>query len=341
MNEYAVIIHHCDNDGYLSATELSIVAERKFDIPRQNQRFFCFNYNNTEELSVQFDDWMSMGIVDPESTVLLMGDISISAGNIPLFTRLCKMCKTTMWFDHHATSLATCETSEYLNYLPGVRSIEYCGAKLIWDFFPEVFKEFPSGEYVVNLVDDHDRFIHEMHGSRTFLSGTMAIEESSHPETSDFWLDCLKSKTHTMDIINMGFTIDKYKAQDEQRSRKSLMFEREFTIKDNQGRRKTLQMACINRSYNSDIFGEEYEKYPIVCCFTYNGKAWKYSLYSSRPDACCNKIAQAYSVGGGGHPGAAGFVRSENLFNRVNVVTPPINGNLNDYFGEYPVIDAR
>ena len=227
---------------------------------------------------------------------------------------------------------------EFFKNVPGVRSDEWCGAELIFRAFP---REITCGTHenimheVVRFVDDHDRFIHELDGSREFLSGSMLYPESQDPG-SLFWIGCLHSWEYLYDVIGKGETVSLYKKNDEERSLSALGFERELILKSDSGQRKALKVYCINRQYNSDIFGDKYYEYPIVCTFTYNGRGWKYSLYSSRKDACCGKIAQAFSPAGGGHNGAAGFTRSELIFNKLTVVTPPIKADLEEFFREFP-----
>ena len=62
----------------------------------------------------------------------------------------------------------------------------------------------------------------------------------------------------------------------------------------------------VNRSCNSLIFGDLYNKYPLVATFVFDGKKYKYSIYSNDRSVKCNEIAAKF--GGGGHAGAAGFI---------------------------------
>ena len=353
LHNHAIVIYHCDNDGYLSGTLLRLYANSQ-GVHDDNIRYFRYNYGNINELETFIDDMQAQGVLD-ENTYVLMGDISISSVTATTFKRLFGMVKDSThkwWFDHHRSSIDVNNNDEELSAVNGVRSAEYCGAMLIYKMLhDEIVEGLESrnifggiDDYVVYLVDDHDRFVHEMPESRAFLAGSMLYEESMDP-SEYFWIDML-AMCHNYDysyeletIVEKGNTVIQYKKNDEKLSLKSLGFERDFVLKSKDKQVKSLKMYCINRAYNSDIFGELYEQYPIVCCFTYNGKNWKYSLYSSRKDACCDKIAQAYSPAGGGHPGAAGFTRAENIFNKLCVTTPPIKCNLEDYFKDYAVTE--
>lgn len=347
FSNYAIVIHHCDNDGYLSGTLLRAVANAN-GVHDENIRYFRYTYSNLELLEQFIDDMLSQGILN-ENTYVLMGDISISTVSAPLFKRLFGFVKNSdhkWWFDHHRSSIEINDEDEVLKLIPGVRSMEYCASKLIWNELKDEIEEgFRSRNLfdklsnpVIELVDDHDRFIHKLSDSRNFLTGSMVDPTSSDP-SDYFWIDCLSDKEALDEVINNGKIISSYKKNEEAMSLRQLGFERTLILKSKTGQSKTMKVYCINRNYNSDIFGEKYTEYPIVCTFTYNGEAWKYTFYSSRDDACCDKIAQAFSPAGGGHPGAAGFTRSENLFNKLTVITPPMKCKLNDYFKEIDIIE--
>lgn len=342
LKDYAIIIHHTDNDGYLSGTLLRLYANH-VGIPDANIRYFAFNYSNTAELEEFMDDMSVQGILT-EDTLILMGDVSIAPGTKEIFRKIFSATKNKFWFDHHTTSLDLEKTDEFFQEIPGKRSDDWCGAELIFRAFTEaICSEAGSipinvAHEVVSLVDDHDRFVHQLDYSREFLSGSMLYPESQEPG-SLFWVQCISSWEFLYDVIGKGETVFAYKKQDEEKTLKALGFEREIVLKSKSGQRKALKVYCVNRQYNSDIFGDKYYQYPIVCVFTYNGKGWRYSLYSSKPDACCGKIAQAFSPAGGGHNGAAGFTRAELIFNKLTVVTPPIDCNLEDYFKEYPAME--
>lgn len=349
FSKYAIIIHHCDNDGYLSGTLLRLYANSQ-GVHDDNIRYFKYTYNNLDELNQFIDDMISHGVLN-EDTYVLMGDISISAASAPSFKRLFNIVKDDdhkWWFDHHRSSIEINNSDEELKAINGIRSTEYCGARLIYENLHESLNEGLQSrnlfdgivETPVFLVDDHDRFVHEIEDSRAFLAGSMLYEDSTNP-ASNFWIECLHDDgiDFIRDVISDGETVMQYKKMDEAASISALGFERDFILKSKTKQTKHLKVYCVNRAYNSDIFGELYEKYPLVCCFTYNGRNWKYTFYSSKKDACCDKIAQAYSIGGGGHAGAAGFTRCENIFNKLCVTTPPIRADLSEFFKDYPVVE--
>ena len=52
-------------------------------------------------------------------------------------------------------------------------------------------------------------------------------------------------------------------------------------------------------------FGDRVNDYDIVMPFNYNGRKWRYSIYTVKTGVDCSRIAKQFA--GGGHPQAAGF----------------------------------
>lgn len=75
---------------------------------------------------------------------------------------------------------------------------------------------------------------------------------------------------------------------------------------------KYTALICNTTVFNSQFFDGFYDpaKHDVMCAYMQlaNGK-WKVSLYSTKPEIDCGAICKTF--GGGGHPGAAGFVCDE------------------------------
>lgn len=71
---------------------------------------------------------------------------------------------------------------------------------------------------------------------------------------------------------------------------------------------------CCNRQMNSIGFSEDYNKYDITIPFFFSGKnnKWQYSMYTRKENINVGLICGAF--GGGGHPGAAGFISDRCIF---------------------------
>jgi hypothetical protein len=71
-----------------------------------------------------------------------------------------------------------------------------------------------------------------------------------------------------------------------------------------------LKCIAINGGLGSGIFKSVWShKYDMMISFSTNGKIWRISFYSDRPNVDCSLIAKKY--GGGGHFGAAGCTLKE------------------------------
>lgn len=93
--------------------------------------------------------------------------------------------------------------------------------------------------------------------------------------------------------------------------------------------------AAINRSSNSLIFGDDYDKYTVCIPYVYQPSTnmYKYSLFSNKEkfNIDCSSVAKLF--GGGGHAGAAGFTLPFNMFYMENQETTKswiTNGSGND-----------
>jgi len=69
--------------------------------------------------------------------------------------------------------------------------------------------------------------------------------------------------------------------------------------------------ACNRLGKGSQFFDSVWDPlhFDGVLSFGWTGQRWQVGLYSTKPDVDCGAIAKRF--GGGGHPGAAGFMRPE------------------------------
>ena len=73
----------------------------------------------------------------------------------------------------------------------------------------------------------------------------------------------------------------------------------------------TYSCFCLNTNHFSSLaFGDRVNDYYIVMPFNYNGRKWRYSMYTVKTGVDCSRIAKRFA--GGGHPQAAGFT-TDNL----------------------------
>lgn len=177
-----------------------------------------------------------------------------------------------------------------------------------------------SRDSAINMIDDHDRWIHDNPSTSFFILGCDAeytgvvgnqLCNTQLRFNDRFWdsLNFYPSETSWYDrtekLIREGKVIQKYL-----NSLYSRQMRNTFEVMINNHR-------CLvkNAMGNSTHFMNKYEKYDAVILFWYDGSTglWNHSIYSSGKFNC-QEFAEQF--GGGGHKGAAGFTTAgkESLF---------------------------
>ena len=216
FKDYAIVIHHCDNDGYLSGTLLRLYANSQ-GIPDSNIVYFCYNNININELERFIDDMIVQSVLTGEA-LILAGNISIAPETSKVFKRIFSLSSNVFWFDHHETSLELENEDVFFKNIPGVRSSEYCSSKLIWNkFHDDIIEGFKSRnlfsaftDKVINLVDSLVRNPNNnTTEERNFLAGTVIDTRSTNP-ADYFWIDCIYFDDAFEEAIHNGLIANTY-----------------------------------------------------------------------------------------------------------------------------------
>ena len=298
---------HIDLDGHCSG---AIVA------------YFTNNYNPEDYFYANYNQPLPIDKVEDGETVYFT-DYSFTEKTMWILEDLLKRGCHIIWCDHHTSSIKLQEKHPELFHIAGIRSEEYSGAILTWQYFnmyavPE-YNFYQTVSYddcpeFVKLVSDYDcwRFTF---GERTdwFKLGIEACENWT--ALSPLWSNLIVefegrslAKRGVLDaIINNGKVIKSYVTSKNTEYRNSYSYVTEI---------KGLKCLTVNYKTNSWIFGDEYGKYPIHMVWAFDGKGYSYSIYSNHPDVNCSEIAESY--GGGGHKGAAGFYLDHMPFKSIN-----------------------
>ena len=284
------IFHHNDMDGYTSAAVMlnSIGA-------CMNTELFCVNYES--DVEEKFNK-----VEDKEKVIIV--DYSFTEDTCHILQKLIdKKCKI-VWIDHHDSSIQLENKHTEFKVLRGIRSKDHSGAALAYMFIHNC--EYEKVPYFIKLVSDYDTFQRNMIPESDYFK----LYYDAQPDKF-YYLNTLLSVKDMIDnkmikeAINNGKIIKDYIDQEYKSYRNGYGFESEL---------EGIKVFVINRSCNSWIFGEKYDEYPMVCVFAFDGKEYKYSLFSSDSTVDCSKIAEKF--GGGGHKGAAGFRSKKNLFDK-------------------------
>ena len=329
----AHMFHHNDWDGKMSAAVMyQYFREARPDV--EDYRFYEVDYTLDLGNDVRAD-------FNP-GDVIVFTDYSFSKeSNVTwLLGLITHNNYEILWIDHHKSSVELCNKPvsiygvEYscMDNLDADYNIKvvvdssYCATWLAWAYCYSLIKHIIPGvnttPNLIKYVNSHDTFKHDMPNTeechygfmgyrytpktifKKIFNGKSALSIFSNDKES---LDAMDKFINKM--ISSGTAIKKYVDHRNEIERDFAGFR--FTITD-RVRCRVYSCYAMNIHSNSQAFGPLYDMYDIVCPFIFvGGKQWKYSLFSSKKDIDCSVIAKALgaidNLGGGGHPGAAGF----------------------------------
>ena len=233
-----------------------------------------------------------------EGSDVLMVDVSLPMADM---FRLAQHAGSFTWIDHHASAIYDYNSSLPYFDSPKMRinavledGISACEGTWRHLFpgepIPEPIKLL--GEYDTWRNADRVRWENEI---LPFQFGMRML--CSSPETFPMIDVVLSPGALVDDIIASGKTILAY-----QREQYKTMCKKAFA-----GTFAGLRVICLNGVGSSDAFASVWdeEKHDAMLAFTYTGKLWTVSLYTTKDSVDCSAIAKAN--GGGGHKKAAGF----------------------------------
>lgn len=201
--------------------------------------------------------------------------------------------KDFIWIDHHQSALK--ETGTRAQDWKGIRDTSEAACVLTWKYF------FPTLEppRAVILIGDRDIWRWEEEETGAFNEGLFHRE--SAPENDSLWNPLLNGDRETLqEIIKEGKILYEARLKNLKRIVDSYGFQVIF---------EGYRALAVNQRGNGDL-GEEIRKrgYEIGYCYIdslQNGAlVTKVTLFSDQVDV--SVIAQKF--GGGGHPGASGFL---------------------------------
>ncbi len=258
---------------------------------------FTGNYNKEDYVMYNYETDIPTDLIKDGETVYFV-DLSFSHNSLQKLKEIINNKKCDLiWCDHHTSSIEIIKQYPEYNNIKGIRKEGISGAALTWMYFNQCnFEDIPM---FLQYVSDFDCWIHKYEESLYFK---YAIETTDYDALDIIWNRLVRDSKiadnpHLKTMIENGKVISKYVEKEYEQYRK--MYAYESVIDD-------IECLVVNRSCNSLVFGELIKDYPIVAIWAYNGKVYKYSLYSERPEIDVSKIAEKF--GGGGHKGAAGFV---------------------------------
>ena len=322
------IFYHNDKDGECAAA-----------VVRNHYRHLSPQMILSPDDFIQMDYKNKFGFstVKAGETVWIV-DLSLDEQSATLVkTCLVDTGSEVIWIDHHITSIRTQETPgfEWLKLLPGIRcshdtikedgtKVNFSGAALTYIYcttliHPEKLRQdiLRSNDWDHDLLPDYIKYISDYDcwafnydPNTTFFK--LGMDAINSDPSSSVWIhldDDDDNGTYIRYALTTGQILKGYIDTNNAENLTDFGFETEID-----GHR----CLAINRTSNSWIFGDLYNRYPVCMTFCYDGERYKFSLFSS--DSSIDVSEMAKSRGGGGHRAAAGFYLEENPFHRTGDV---------------------
>ena len=313
-----LIVHHCDNDGYGAA---AIIA-------------YAIGKDKVDYIEASYEVPLKKLIKNTNYRAIYFVDYSISTKENALFVMELNKERDVIWIDHHKSSIDMIEEMPELSELYGYRVIGISGTGLSWIYALNHLALNRDGvtDTLLNAATARMEQIKDTYTGISTVMGGSIIRQLMIPKTLylinrwDIWaiddrvLDFnyglnINGPTDLLGVlesdeidfqtqakaIHDGVVIRRHVEKEDKENCDKNGFE--FII-DYMGRKYNC-FALNTNHYSSLTFGDRMNEYDICVPFSYNGKCWRYSMYTTKMEVDCSVIAKYFD--GGGHKQAAGF----------------------------------
>lgn len=284
--------YHNDMDGLFSAGCVAVFRDKFLGS-------WIDGTNRFEYIPIDYQDRFPLDKILPGEEIYIV-DFSLSP---EMMKAVWGITKNLTWIDHHQSTIERCAEFPELQKIPGIRDTSHAGCMLCFKWFTHEPSE--NAPTAIKLVEDRDIWKWE-YGDTTRFFHAGCLSFSLTPESAV--IVCLLKDMDIIhqDVINRGRTVESYREQWAENFCKSFWFD---TIWEG------YRCICLNAAHwGSEIFCGREKEYDIAVMYIHLGDRWRVSLYSKTVDV--KKIAMKY--GGGGHPGASGFVVDSLPFKKIS-----------------------
>lgn len=273
------VFHHDDADGRGGAYIISTF--KKID------KFYELNYEKP----------FPENLIN-EGDIVYIVDYSFKLHDFEMIKRINEKAKKLIWIDHHDSSIELEENEKYIEDILGIRSKEHSGMGLAAMYLTgSDFEELPRA---VQLVSDFDNWNKEIENSEEFILGLQCYE---YGPKDKIWDKLMSNDNLCDELISKGKTIMEYNKT----SDKDYLNKYGYTCKY-----KNYNCIVINRKVYSSFFGENFNKYDLCVSYIYKNGKYVHSIFTSKKDVDCMKIASEYA--GGGYRKVSGFTTDKLIF---------------------------
>jgi len=246
---------------------------------------------STKLIGVDYADKLDRESIEPGESIVVV-DFCFPKEDMIWLNKNCDL----IWCDHHKTSIEMMADQN----IDGLRASNLAACELTWRFFhPDT-----NVPWTVWALGRYDVWDHDAHKDILAFQYGMRENEDTWPD-SDIWKGYLKSTFFDGklldDTIQKGKLILGYEEKQNAKYAAAMAYEDTF---------HGYRAIVMNKPFaNSLAFKSVYDpdQHDIMVLISTKGDyAWKYTIYSTKPEIDVSKIAQNYK-NGGGHRGAAGF----------------------------------
>lgn len=358
------IFHHYDADGFASAAVIIRFLKSRIDAGELVQTYSCehtkpMDFSSVDVLNdtIYIVDYSFTNPKDVESVIELFDkcmrylqyqeELNV-LHEISLEAKIEFLKKHLIWIDHHASSQKLMDDYHRLSTLAKAGCVHpenvYAGCMLTWLYLyapasimtdklnVSELSYFISAECPmwIQYVDDHDKWAHRIENSQYFVTGVTCTNNGLwnnflNPSGSYATYVSKGAPGITKKFVRKGKVIEEYRKGENYKRLKSAGFCVTIECDGTQ-----IHALALNAVGNSTLFGDAYEKFDAVIPFSFNGKVWKYSIFSHpSKEFPVNKIAEMYKdkfgITGGGHQHAAGWASPKCIFDgdeAIKEITP-------------------
>ena len=288
-----IVFHHDDLDGVASA---AVVVHSPL----------YFDKKEKVAIPVDYDKPFPIEMVD-KNTIVFIVDYTPPHH---IMSKLLKMytsgeIKEWYWVDHHKTVIQKYNKMPWIQ-IPGIRSTGKAACELTWELFPHSPSEtIPDA---IRMIGEYDTW---RFGKNTdvvdFKYGLEVIDDIYNP-LSAYWISLINGDALINDIIYIGSRVRRRERMINERIAERNAFWIDF---------HGLNVVALNFVGNSFALESITEPHDAKMLFHFNGEKWIVGLYAGNTerDIDLSEIAKKY--GGGGHPGASGFVTNQSVIDEI------------------------
>lgn len=261
---------------------------------------FCsgaiMKFYNSETVLIGHDYGKEFDFSKLDGSPVIMADISMPMDHMCKVAESCDAHFT--WIDHHISAIKDYEefTGNHYPFCETVFDTSIAACEGTWKhLFPN--KLMPLAVILLGEYDSwRNKNIDRWNNMILPFQYGMRLRCDS---VDSFDLELFIDDDLCLDIIEEGKLILKY-----QQSQNAIACRSSFEVEF-----EGLRAICLNQGgANSVVFDSVYDesKHDIMIPFSFNGRNYKASIFTTKDDIDCSALAKKY--GGGGHKKAAGFI---------------------------------